>query len=213
MRTATIRGRRYMLHSDESPAGLAYGCIPESGNPLFGPAQPWLTDITDERSPKLVTQFGLEINDPLNCAAQLSSGTNASVHYHDVDDQKDTTFAMASMWNAGIRVFDVRSPSRPVEVAYFNPGDVDPSDEVDLDYAWGHIRWVPEKGHVWFASADGGFWVLELEPQVRRRLGLDTKRDPKVAHPSGRPARRGIRTFARSLAPAVAPLYCTLPVR
>jgi hypothetical protein len=33
---------------------------------------------------------------------------NASVHYHDVDDEARTTFAMASMWHAGLRVTDVR---------------------------------------------------------------------------------------------------------
>ena len=53
-------------------------------------------------------QFGLAINDPVNCPTQLDSRTNSSVHYHDVDDPDDTTFVMASMWNAGVRVFDVR---------------------------------------------------------------------------------------------------------
>ena len=47
---------------------------------------------------------------------------NASTHYHDVDDPRDTTFAMVSVWNAGLRIFDVRDPAHPRQVAYFNPG-------------------------------------------------------------------------------------------
>jgi LVIVD repeat-containing protein len=212
VRTATIGGKPYVLHSEESVFGPTWGCLPESANPFLGPAQPWLTDISDERSPKLVSQFGLEINNPENCPAQIASEVSASVHYHDVDDAKDTTFVMASMWNSGVRLFDVRKPARPVEVAYFNPGDVDPTDGVTLDHAWGHIRWVPETGHVWFATSAGGFWVVEIEPQVRRLLGLDAKTGhrPTLRHPAGRPGRQGVRVSAATLGPDVSPMSCTV---
>lgn len=238
VRTATIgegdEARRYVLHSEESVFGMAYGCLPEMLNPFAGPAEPWLTDITDEADPVLVTQFGLEINDPLNCPAQLDSRVNASVHYHDVDDEDDTTFAMLSMWNAGLRVFDVRDPAAPVEVAYFNPGDVDPGSSVRLDQAWGHVRYRPETGHIWFATSSGGFWVVELQPQVRDHLDLDAddgggpggpppgrgrpadpgrpaERGPEVRHPRGRPGTEGA-DLARASARAVdvTPWYCTL---
>ena len=172
VRTATIGDRRYVLHSEESVFGMAKGCLPEELNPFAGPAEPWLTDITDEANPVPVSQFGLAINRPENCPAQLESGVDASVHYHDVDDPTDTTFVMASMWNAGVRVFDVRNPAEPVEVAYFNPGDVEAGEEVVLDQAWGHVRWVPERNQIWFATASGGFWVVELQPQVVAALGL-----------------------------------------
>jgi hypothetical protein len=164
-----------VLHSEESVFGAAYGCLPQETAPFAGPAQPYLTDISDPAHPKTVVEFGLQINDPKNCAEQLQAKENDSVHYHDVDNPTDTTFVMASMWNAGLRVFDVRNPKRPAEVAYFNPGDVDPTATVDLDHAWGHIRYLPDKGQIWFGTADGGFWVVRLEPQVFSALGLDQK--------------------------------------
>ncbi len=211
VRTATIGGRPYVLHSEESVFGPTWGCLPESLNPFAGPAQPWLTDISDERKPVLVSQFGLEINDPENCPAQITSNVRTSVHYHDVDNPKDTTFVMASMWNSGVRLFDVRKPSRPAEVAYFNPGDVDATNGVTLDHAWGHVRFVPETGHVWFATSAGGFWVVEIEPQVRRRLGLYAK-GPRLEtrHPMGRPARRGVNVAAVATVFDVSPMYCTV---
>jgi hypothetical protein len=175
VRTATIGGKAYVLHSEESVFGTAYGCVPETANPFAGPAQPWLTDISDPYHPKTVSQFGLQINDPKNCQEQLDSKANQSVHYHDVDDSTDTTFVMASMWNAGIRMFDVRDPAQPAEVAYFNPGDVDPTATTKLDQAWAHIRYIPKTGEIWFATANGGFWVVRIEAPVRQYLGLDAK--------------------------------------
>jgi hypothetical protein len=175
VRTATIGGKPYVLHSEESVFGAAYGCLPQETAPFAGPAQPYLTDISDPVHPKTVSEFGLEINDPKNCLEQVQAKENDSVHYHDVDDPNDTTFAMASMWNAGLRVFDVRNPAHPAEVAYFNPADVDPTAAVDLDHAWGHIRYLADKGQIWFGTADGGFWVVRIEPQVREYLNLDHK--------------------------------------
>jgi len=173
VRTAVIQGTPYVLHSDESVFGTAYGCIPQEAAPFAGPAQPWLTDISDPAHPKTVVQFGLQINEPSNCLTQRKDGENDSVHYHDVDDPADTTFVMASMWNAGIRIFDVRNPTAPTEVGYFNPGDVDPTSGVQLDQAWGHIRYVARTGQIWFATAYGGFWVVRIEGKLRNYLRLD----------------------------------------
>jgi hypothetical protein len=217
VRTATIGGKRFVLHSEESPFGAGFGCIPETANPFAGPAQPWLTDVSDEAHPRLVSQFGLAINDPSNCGEQLLANEDDSVHYHDVDDPNDTTFVMASMWNAGLRVFDVRNPTAPTEVAYFNPADVDPSANTVLDHAWGHVRYVAKTGQVWFATADGGFWIVEIEPQVRAQLGLDRKArahgltPPVPSYPNGRPGTVGLG-IAVPLAAVidVTPYYCTL---
>lgn len=208
VRTATIGGRGYVLHSEEAVFGPTWGCLPETLNPFVGPSQPWLTDIADERNPVLVSQFGLEINDPEHCTDQMNSGVETGVHYHDVDDAENTTFVMASMWNAGVRVFDVRDPRRPVEVAYFNPAMVTTTSGAKvLDRAWGHVRWVPETGHIWFATASGGFWVVEMEPQVRKQLGLIGR--TKNRHPQGAPARQGLDIVG--IEPDLtAAWYCTL---
>jgi hypothetical protein len=217
VRLATINGTKYVLHSEESPFGAGFGCAPETANPFAGPAQPWLTDIGNEADPKLVSQFGLAINDAQNCAAQLEANETDSVHYHDVDNPDDTTFVMASMWNAGIRVFDVRDPVRPKEVAYFNPGDVGEPGSTVLDHAWGHIRYVASTGQIWFATADGGFWVVELERGVRSALGLDAKLQgedvavPQTQYPDGRPGTAGVRLDIPLAAVVdVTPYYCTL---
>ena len=189
IRLATIGGRTYALHSEESVVNpLAKGCVAEELNPFAGAAQPWLSDVTDPRHPVMrISQFHLAINDPANCATELADQVNASVHYHDVDDPAHTTFAMLSMWNAGLRIADLRDPLHPKEAAYFNPGAYsEVPGGVVLDQAWAHVRYLPATGQIWFATLTGGFWVLELEPQVRTALGLP--RLPSV-HPDGAPAR------------------------
>lgn len=224
IRPATIDGVPYLLNSDESIVSpTAKGCVPDLLTPVGGASQPFLTDISVETAPVVRSQYRLPINEPASCPAQIASGSNASVHYHDLDDPDDTTFAMLSMWNAGLRVVDVRDPSRPTEVAYFNPGRFqvdDPSGGTaigtalaldspnQLDQAWAHSRYVPETGHIWLATRSGGFWVLELEPQVRAALDLPPM---PVRHREGRQPRP---PETRLVVSAAAPTgrYCTLDI-
>jgi len=226
---ATVAGRELLLHSDESIVGpLSNGCLPAAATPAGGPAEPVLTDITDPTAMADVGALRLEINQPEHCPDALASGVDGSAHYHDVDDPDDTTFAMVSMWNAGLRLFDVRDPAHPVEVAYFNPGlyDSGPPSEAPgfggmtdfigsanrgLDTAWAHVRYRADTGQIWLTTRAGGFWVLELQPQVRARLGLPAM--PSVA-PDGGPVRTaGGATGpapSASVGAADALFYCTL---
>ena len=118
----------------------------------------------------------------------------------------------------GLRIFDVRDPKNPAEVAYFNPGDVDPSPSTKLDHAWGHVRYVARTGQIWFASADGGFWVVRLEGKARDYLQLDAKNVenglPALHVAADEPGRAGTMG-ARLGKPVpgyvdVTPYYCTL---
>ena len=218
IRTATIGSKKYVLHSEESVFNAAYGCVPQVANPFAAPAQPWLTNVDDPRHPRTVSQMGLRINDPESCPTQVNDGTDDSVHYHDVDNAKDTHFVMASMWIAGIRVFDVRNPSQPTEVAYFNSADIAPRGQAaKLDHVWGHTHYDAKRGNVWFASASGGFYVVRIEDQVRKQLGLTRNVPPAPAthvdhgKDAGWPGTRGV-TYALPATGLIdaAPYYCTL---
>ena len=207
---ATIKGRNYVVHSEESIASvLGNGCVSQNLNPFAGAAQPWLSDVTDPAHPRMrVSHLTLAISKRQNCARERADGENASVHYHDVDDPQRTTFVMASMWNAGLRIFDVRDPLHPTEAAYFNAGSfLRPSDNVTLDKAWGHVHYDAAKGQIWFATQSGGFWVVELEPQVRAKLGLPAL---PVLHPSGAAPRPTSTRLVISPAIATTQYYCTL---
>jgi hypothetical protein len=202
IRPATIGGKPYLLSSDESILNpLAKGCLPDELTPFAGASRPNLVDLSNERLPRLRGTIRLPINDAIHCPEQLASQVNASVHYHDVDNPDDTHFAMISAWNAGLRIYDVRDPAHPHEVAYFNPGRFSGNpfggppgvgtvlgltSLNGLDQAWAHVRYRPELGQIWLTPARGGFWVPELEPQVRAALDLPAR---PVHHPDGAPPR------------------------
>jgi hypothetical protein len=174
-RWAKIGGKEFVFHSNEM-LGAGNGCQPEGKQPLIGVAQVFITDVSRERTPRTVSELELAINSERFCDDQVASAVNSSVHFHEADDPNDATFVMATMVNAGVRVFDVRDPKDPVEAAYFNPGQYSAADgSTTLDRALSHAHYVASTGHVWLLTTTGGFWVLELEPQVRKALGLPRK--------------------------------------
>lgn len=218
VRRADIGGKRHLLHSDETlaspaplpPTFLANGCVPEPVTPLGGAAQAFLTDISAEAAPARVSELKLAINDPTNCAARNESGVKATVHYNEVDDADDATFALLGMSNAGVRLFDIRNPASPKEVAYFNPGQLVGTDGSKvLDTVFAHVHYEKSTGHVWLSTRNGGFWVLELEPQVRAALELP---EMPTEHPDGAPARTASLHIVDAIPPAdlrTAFAYCT----
>jgi hypothetical protein len=74
---------------------------------------------------------------------------------------------MISFGAAGIRVFDIRDPYAPSEVAYYNKGSIAHDGVSYYDAARGLIL-IPA----------GGLKVLEIEPQVFTALGMPRPSDP-----------------------------------
>ena len=203
VRRATISGKPFLLNSNENvnpDFRTVNGCQTEP-DLIRGAAQASLTDISDETAPETVSELGLAINEEANCPAQLESRVRASIHYAELDHPDRTHFAMVSMGNAGLRVFDVRRPSRPREAAYWNPGMLLlPNGSPAFDSTSWHPRYVTlevpcgnsskkkcEASYVLLTSRLG-FWVLELELATRLQLGLPVNLGT-AKYPFGRPAR------------------------
>jgi hypothetical protein len=204
VRRATIDGKPFLLNSNENvnpDFTTVNGCQTDK-DLIRGAAQAFLTDISDETAPRTVSELELAINRETNCAAQLASRVRASIHYAELDDPNRTRFAMVSMGNAGLRVFDVRRPSTPREVAYWNPGMLFlPNGTAALDATSWHPRYITLKvpcggrsskkkceASYLLLTSRLGFWVLELEPQIRLQLGLPLNLNT-TKYPFGRPAR------------------------
>ncbi len=144
-------------------------------------AWPRIVNIADEAHPYIAGEFKLQMNRKENCpppgkvelASKGISGSpgTASLHFNDVDSATDTRLGLFNFMWSGLRIADLRDPKTPVEVAYSKPGDV----------CGGHVRYLPERGDIWFACAASGFYVIELAPKLRASLGL-----PPVASPTSR---------------------------
>lgn len=133
---------------------------------------PKIVNIADEKNPRVVGEARLAMNFAANCppealaakgpmAVMPGPGT-ANLHFNDVDSATDTRMGLFNFMWAGLRIFDIRKPAEPREVAYFKPGDA----------CSGHVRYLHETGYIWLSCGATGFYVLELKPEVRTALGL-----------------------------------------
>lgn len=135
-------------------------------------AWPRITRIDNEESPEIVGEFRLEMNLEENCPppTQLEKMTGGMVsrpgfaasHFQNVDSPDETKLGLFPFSYAGVRIADLRNPKQPTEIGYFKPGDP----------CMSQVHYDTEKQHIWFACNASGFWVLEIKPEVRKRLGL-----------------------------------------
>ena len=158
------------------PAQLAAACA--GGLRPFPMAR--IIDISDETKPKIVSKLMLEMHDPANCdkvlpdLAGLISFTYGS-HYCSVDNRHNATTLACGYFNSGIRVFDIRDPLRPKEIAYYNPaGDHDLESRLEprRSRAAGspavptgarrRSTSTPTSGTLWTTCQDNGFLMLKF---------------------------------------------------
>jgi hypothetical protein len=183
-----IAGKPYVVFVDEGGP---------SGNGTAGPAAacaanlaPYpmarIIDISDERHPSIVSRLALEIHNPANCSQTLPDivGLTAFTygsHYCSVDNRENATTLVCGYFNAGIRVFDIRKPRRPKEIAYYNPaGTMTPSPGsnhigplVANNWVSGGPDWCSAQAHLdaregvlWTTCQDNGLVVLKFENDV-----------------------------------------------
>ena len=181
-----IKGKPYVIFVDEAGSGglsnsaqHAVACA--AGMPPFPMAR--IIDISDEKNPKIVSRLMHEIHDPANCAqvapdiVGLTTFTYGT-HYCSVDNKKHATTLACGMFNSGIRVFDIRDPLRPTEIAYYNPaGTTTPSPGANHSRPGGWVSGGPdwcsaqvhldaEKGTLWTTCHDNGALVLKFREGV-----------------------------------------------
>jgi hypothetical protein len=123
-----IKGKPYVIFVDESGSGGNTVATRQAACDLgfipFPLAR--IIDISDERNPEVISKLMLETHDPANCAAvvpdiQGLTSFTYGAHYCSVDNTRRATTLVCGYFNSGIRVFDIRDPIRPREIAYFNP--------------------------------------------------------------------------------------------
>ena len=121
-----INRRPYLIMADENGSGGLQGwsqaCA--AGLPPFGFAR--IIDMSDPADPQIVSKLLLEVTEPEHCPIVLGDTAATAIfsydsHYCSVDDPLDAKLLACSYFEAGLRVFDIRNPAAPFEVAYYNP--------------------------------------------------------------------------------------------
>jgi hypothetical protein len=197
-----IQGRPFIIYADEAagPSGGEGGRINACARGIAPSGFARLIDISDERNPRVTAKLMLEAHDPKNCAELLTTpGANRqsdySAHYCAVDRVQDAKMVACTHMGAGLRVFDIRDPYRPREIAYYKPparrraflpgSSIWAPDNPDrtVDFTISDVRWRNYRGevHLWFSSGDNGFQIVKFTKSRSELLpdanGLDAGTD------------------------------------
>jgi hypothetical protein len=198
-------GRSYLISTDESGGqagigGLAAACA--RGASPYGYSN--VIDITDETQPRIVSKIMLEVHDPKNCSQFLPEPPEVGGGLLDystercaLDRPKNPTMAACGSRGTGTRVYDIRDPLHPAEIAYwkgpaprtaFLPGSGSWSPNVDrtVEKQAGLARFVKVRAahgrgnemNLWIVGDAGGFQVLRFSDEfLRTKMGRDINDD------------------------------------
>ncbi len=179
----SVGGRPFILFVDEgiSSANKQFFC--SQGLSPFAFAR--LIDISDEKNPKLAAKLMLETHDPAHCAMTLNDSQSAAFGYDShyctafnaqgdtgTNPVDDVELIICGYFESGLRVFDVRDPYLPREIAYYNPpaqvmkqNSLPGSNHLgvkNVDWTASHPRLRADRGEIWFTSQDNGFQIVKF---------------------------------------------------
>ena len=177
----TYHGHPYLVSVDEAGSGSPF-------NPQGPAGAARIIDIGDEIRPVVVSKLKLAIQMPSEASLQLADAAGDGVfgyqgHYCTVDGENDPTALACGYFQSGIRVFDIRDPREPREIAYYNPpaqmgkkAELAGSEHAN-GYAWlgtvlntdwctSQVRFVQDPPSLWAACQDNGLMILSFTDGV-----------------------------------------------
>jgi hypothetical protein len=183
------KGRWYLISTDESGGQGGVGGLPAAcnrGASAYGYSN--VIDITDETQPRIVSKIMLEVHDPKNCSKFINEPPEVgggpldySTERCAVDRPKNPTMAACGSRGTGTRIYDIRDPLHPTEIAYWKgpaprtavllgSGSWSPGVDRTVEKQAGFARFVKVPAHngkgnelnLWIVGDAGGFQVLRF---------------------------------------------------
>lgn len=169
-------GRRYLFEVDEY-ANYNFSSLDQTSAPV-GAAR--IIDVTDPRKPSIVSDIRLQVHQPKarKGPEQNDPGANIPVqgyaaHYCSVPRYRNPKLAACSMILSGLRVFDIRDLTHPVEAAYFNKpkATTDPKNPTAQGaFAMSQPAWDVGRHSIWYSDGNTGFFDVRLTNGVGKLL-------------------------------------------
>ena len=167
----TIDGRDYAIQFDEYDSNV----WSDDRTDTVGGVH--VIDLTNETRPKIVSRIRLEVHqqearqtDQWSDPGADSGGQGYAAHYCSVPRTVDPKILACSMIASGLRVFDIRDPERPREIAYFNKPALGDQPSIEGAYAMSAPAFAPERGEIWYSDTNSGFFNVRLTNSARRLL-------------------------------------------
>ncbi len=151
-----IRGKKYVMEIDE------FGTLSEVGAAR-------MISVENERRPRVVSNMRLAVHQPENFA-EIGADPGASFplqgyagHYCSVPRRVNPGIVACSMIVSGLRVFDIRDPKHPKEIAYFNAPVRDRAGPLDAsNWAMSSPEFAPGRGEIWYSDGFQGFYNVKV---------------------------------------------------
>lgn len=179
---ATVGGSPYLVFTDLTGAvGYVHPAkedVCKSGKPSYG--FPRIIDIADEKKPRTISKLMLEATDPVNCSKVAHDPTTVYGYGSlvcDVDSRDNAKMLACVYFEGGLRVFDIRNPSEPREIAYYKPParrkEARPGSMLR---AWGYddltadpviVARFRKNREIWILSSDNAFQVVGFSKNFR----------------------------------------------
>ena len=181
-----IGGKPYVVFVDEAGSG-GFSSATQRANACANGFTPYpmarIIDIGNETNPTIVSRLMLEVHAVKACSMSLPDLVGLSTftygsHYCSVDNKQNATTLACGYFNSGIRVFDIRDPANPKEIAYYNPAGVTTaspgSNHVRAggwvaggpDWCSAQVHLDAQKGTLWTTCQDNGVLMLKFTNNV-----------------------------------------------
>jgi hypothetical protein len=168
----TSGGKPYVLEFDEyNQATLSNGSPDNVGAGR-------IIDISNEKSPRIVSNLRLQVNQPKEHAeagadpgasGQIRGGAQGyAAHYCNIPTRVDPKIVACSFIASGLRLFNIEDVTKPREIGYFvAPTQAKPENGFQAsDFSMSMPAFVPERHEVWFTDGTSGFYALHVDDSV-----------------------------------------------
>ncbi len=170
-------GRRYLLEVDEF-ANYALDAGSSQATAPVGAAR--IIEVTDPTKPRIVSDLRLAVHQPQARQGDQQNDPGAASfvqgyagHYCSVPTRRHPKLVACSMIVSGLRVFDISTLSKPVEVGYFNKpltGVLPGNPTAEGGYAMSEPAWDVARRTVWYSDGNTGFYAVRLTNGVGKLL-------------------------------------------
>jgi hypothetical protein len=164
-----IEGKPYLLEFDE----FAFRFNPPTVADRVGGAR--IIDISDPAHPRVVSNLRVAVN--MQAAHEAADGDPSPLpspaldyasHYCAVPREVNPEIAACSFINSGLRVFNIKRPAHPREIAYYiSPPAASPITQPS-DFAMSQPAFDPTRRQIWYSDGTSGFYVLQLNKALWR---------------------------------------------
>jgi hypothetical protein len=163
----TVHGHKYLFEVDEYTAHtVGSQAVQYDPNDPVGAAR--IIDIDNPKKPYVVSNLRLAVNQPANRAGSQKNDPGANFaaqgyagHYCSLPRDVDPEIVACSFILSGERIFDIRNPRHPREIAYFNRPRSSSAEPAGA-YAMSQAAWDLKRHAVWYSDGNTGLWIFKI---------------------------------------------------